>query len=512
MSRSIKTDYLLRDQPLADFHSYNPCNPNYLQIIQDRSKYPCKRELLLQVLLNQHQFLPNNQKTVQKIYQLGHNDTFTVTTGQQPALFGGPLYTIYKTISAIAWAKQLQQQFPDYQFVPIFWIASEDHDFAEINHTYFDYKSPLIYESVFKGAVGRHLIDNQILNLTKNIPLIQDFYKPNTTWTEAFRKWMHYLFADEGLVLLDADNPYFKETFAPIMEQELVEQKSYSLIQETSRELISREYHAQLKPQPINLFYLDENSRNKIEYKDNQYFIDKINLIYTQKQILTEHKNHPERFSPNAALRPVFQEVILPNIAYISGWAEIAYWLQLKPVFQHYNVFYPLLLPRLSTTLMSQNQADTFIKAKLEPSDILKTIPELRKRIAHNLNYPYLNTTESTNNQIQTLLNQLSGELEKLEPGLAFSTRALLIKNFKFLNHIHLKVEKALVNRYPSHFKPIFDIKNNIQPENFIQERTLNLLSFCNFSDPNSVKDFIKQLFQLSQPTDFQHKLIIYNG
>lgn len=328
-----------------------------------------QREVLYEVLASQHSGTQLSASQKENLNLLKESNTYTVTTGHQLNLFTGPLYFIYKILQTIKTAKFLKENFPERNFVPIFWMASEDHDFLEINH----FKTPEHYfefNAESGGAVGdiivqdAHFIarfEEEFKDYTYGTELVymmKEAYQKGNSLAEATRTLANRLFEDYGLLLLDGNSADLKRQMIPIFKQELFESK---VEESTARmvEFLSNNYQkVQVNPREINLFYLS-STRNRIEREGERFKVVDTDLHFTKSELLVELEGNPERFSPNALLRPVYQEVVLPNLAYIGGNAEIMYWMELKDYFNDINLPFPILIPRNSLLFL---RPKTFMK------------------------------------------------------------------------------------------------------------------------------------------------------
>lgn len=367
--KSVVNDYLEKKESVKGLSNYAPNKSGLLDACKDRNdKQPANRQVLVKTLKQQYARQNiNDDKVFKNIDALLEVDSFTVTTGHQLNLFGGTQYFIYKIAETIKAAEELSAD-SGKKVVPVFWMASEDHDFEEINHAQI-FGERYEWTSQEKGAVGRFNPCNALNSLESLIPkmshektgqelaeLFSKAYKHHTL-AEATRYWVHELFKNYGLVILDGDDRALKKLFAPIMRKELQKQITVHEVEKTNEKLIALDYHTQVHVRNINLFYLDEAGRNRIVKQGNQFLVLESEKTFTETEILKELDSQPEKFSPNALMRPMYQESILPNVSYIGGAAEIAYWLQLKSAFEAYDIFYPHLKVRNSAVWLNRRDA-----------------------------------------------------------------------------------------------------------------------------------------------------------
>ena len=339
------------------------------------------RNLLVDALKNQNKNIDVSEYTTQNIASLLDENTFTLTTGHQLNIFTGPLYFLYKIVTAINLADRLKKEFPQQNFVPVYWMATEDHDFEEIQYFNVD-NTKISWNTESGGAVGRlkttglDAVFNEfssILGTSKNADALRELFKnaylKNDNLAEATRYLVNELFGVYGLVIVDGDDVKLKKQFAPFVKQELLQNTSFDIVSKTDQ-LLSAEYKIQVNPREINLFYLKDALRERIIFEKNHFTINNTNLTFSEHEMMKEVEEHPDRFSPNVIMRPIYQEIVLPNLAYIGGGGELAYWFQLKNYFNAVNVPFPILVLRNSVLLATKKQLH-----KLEKLNI--SVPEI---------------------------------------------------------------------------------------------------------------------------------------
>lgn len=344
---------LARDEKIKPFINQFPNLKSFGEIISERT-FSGNRTELVSVLKGQYQNITSSDLLNQNIELLKNENTFTITTGHQLNIFTGPLYFIFKIVSAINLAKDLKIAFPNKNFVPVYWMATEDHDFEEINHTYLSGKK-IEWKNNVAGATGRlatktiiqALNDYKgVLGISKNaqklLDIVSKAYADDKTLAEATRYLANELFGEYGLIIIDADDKILKSQFIDIIEQDIIQQNSFKNIEECSKKLAKIDIEAQVNPREINFFYLTDDLRERIVFEYGKYQVLNTEITFNEAELKKEIKENPERFSPNVVIRPLYQEVILPNLAYIGGGGELAYWLQLKSNFDFYKINFPL--------------------------------------------------------------------------------------------------------------------------------------------------------------------------
>ena len=390
----ITLDYINAEESLKSFYYKKNDIENYLDQIKEKNKLYNHnfREVLKNELLNQYRNLSNNKKQLDQIKRLSDKNTFTVTTGHQLNLFTGPLYFFYKIIDTIKICNQLKIKYPKYNFIPIYWMASEDHDFKEINF-FNSNNNKFEWITNSSGPVGRlstkglELVFEKMKLIFKNsnekkiLSFFQSSYLKNKNFSDASLSLIHNLFSNYGLVIIQPDNRNLKSLFKEIIKDEVLNKNSFNLISKTNTKIknsLKYKFDPQVHSRKINMFYILDGVRERIEYNNKVYNVLNTEISFSESEIINEINNHTERFSPNALLRPVYQEYLLPNLSYVGGGSEIAYWLQLKDYFDYLNIPFPILTLRSSVLLISSKQYNKCKKLNLSIDDLFKDLNELK--------------------------------------------------------------------------------------------------------------------------------------
>jgi len=391
---SLILDYLDQKNSLKDFYRYSPSIEGILEAANARQFEPEQRGLLADRLLSQYDEggidLKKSKLTATNIELLREENSLTITTGHQLNLMGGPLYSLYKILSVIKLTRVLNEQQQDFNFIPVFWMATEDHDFEEVDHFYFKGEK-YQWNRDSKGAVGR--LDNEGLgsildqlkselanysgNAEKVIQLFTNSYLKQDKYANSCRTLYHQLFGDEGLVIIDGDDPELKRSFIPEFRKELSQFSTESSVNHQS-EALGKSYKIQVNPRKINLFYLNEG-RERIEFDGKDYILVDSKKKILDQDLIAELEEHPERFSPNVLMRPMYQEKILPNVAYIGGGGEIAYWLQLKANFDEFKLDFPVLLLRNSIVYLKEKESAIVNELQLDWQQLFEREGDLVK-------------------------------------------------------------------------------------------------------------------------------------
>ncbi|HEX8270342.1 MAG TPA: bacillithiol biosynthesis cysteine-adding enzyme BshC [Flavobacterium sp.] len=512
----LMNDYLDQVHDLKPLYNRFPTLKNFeLQIEEKQGNYTkAHREILVTALQKQYQNVNASPSTKASINLLQSENTFTITTGHQLNLFTGPLYFLYKIISTLNLAKELKAQYPTYNFIPTYWMATEDHDFEEIN--YFNFRGKkLRWNRESSGAVGRLSTEglDQVLeifslelgsgtNAETIKKLFADTYLKHDNLADATRFLANELFGNEGLVILDADDTGLKRLFSPHIKQELLEQISYTEVSETAQHL--KAYNIQVNPREINLFYLTDKLRERIIFQNDTYYINNTQQKFSEAEILSELEQFPERFSPNVIMRPLYQEVILPNLCYIGGGGELAYWLELKGFFDAVDVTFPILLLRNSVLIASEKQAKKADRLDLSWADLFQRQTDLvNKKIKDMSEFPIDLSSHKLILQKQfDDLHQIASKTDKSFEG---AVRAQEARQIKGLENLEKRLLRAQKKKHSDELARITDLQNELFPYHSLQERHAN---FSEFYIDNGNK-LIEQLQKKLNPLDNEFMILV---
>ncbi len=498
----VLMDYVGGDAKLKPFYEYTPTISSFGEAIKTVGKYDYSRKILVDSLkeyYNRNAPGLASDATLKNIQKLEDATCFTVTTGHQLCLFTGPLYFVFKIITAINLAEKLNKEYPDNYFVPVYWMASEDHDFAEINHANLFGKKVEWNIDGIGGPVGKLPLtsfpptiealfaimgDGETNKELKEI--ISDSYSGEKTLAEATFSFVNALFGRFGLVIVEPDNANFKKLFAPIITDELVNGNSFKLVNETNKKLVGAGVEPQVHAREINLFYVDENGRNRIEESPiavradprvRPYKITNTNTAFTQDEIIDLVKSSPEKLSPNVILRPLYQQSILPNVAYIGGPAEIAYWLQLKNVFENYKIPFPVLMPRNSALIINKSVAQKMSKLNIEVVDLFKETEALIKEVITG-SIDGLPDFASENEKLKDIYSSIGSKVKEIDPTLVAFTEAELQKQVNALKTLETKLLRVKKQKEETSVAQIRKLKETLFPNGSLQERTENFIPF----------------------------------
>lgn len=496
-------DYIKEKESLKPYYKEFPRIENFKKIISEREFDASRRDLLYEVLSKQYQEMEVSQKLSANILSLKGPNTFTITTGHQLNIFTGPLFFHYKIITVINACKSLGKKYPDYHFIPLYWMASEDHDFEEISH-FFLGNEKIEWKTNQKGAVGR-FNPNGLLEIAQKLPGNFQYFKEayaKKTLSEAVRYYVNQLYGEEGLLILDADDVRLKSSFKEIIKRDIIGGETLPQVSETSDNLMKLGYKPQINARDINFFYLEEGFRGRIERKGDQFRVIDTTLNFTQSDLLAMIDQHPERFSPNVTLRPVFQELVLPNLAYVGGPAEMVYWLQLKSLFDHYEVSYPVLIPRNYALIIPKFLQDKWAKIRLPFHYIFLDQEEIIKRWVHafsNHNLSFQNEIQ----QLHLLIDSTQSKVAEVDTTLIPHLESIKVSFSNKLKQAEEKLIRSEKRKYKEKKQQIITVKEELFPNGTLQERKINFLQFAQ-QNP----DFIKDLIEIFDPFRFEMYLV----
>ncbi len=513
---SLICDYLDEKKELKSFYNRFPSAESFKDQIEEKrhskSVSTSHRSILVKALKSQYKNLEVSELTAQHIDNLNSEDTFTITTGHQLNLFTGPLYFLYKIVSAINLSSELKEKYPEYNFVPVYWMATEDHDFDEIN--YFNFKGKKFqWNRVASGAVGelstegldevlklfsQDLGDNRNAQTLKK--LFEEAYLKHDNLADATRFLANELFKAYGLVIIDANDIELKRLFIPYVEKELEHQVSFKKVSTTNNTLseVDESYKIQVNPREINLFYLHENVRERIVFEDDVYKVLNTDLQWSLSEIQKVILNYPERFSPNVIMRPLYQEVILPNLCYIGGGGELAYWMQLKAYFDTVDVTFPILLLRNSVLIKTKKQAKKLQNLDISNEELFLNRDRFINRKVRKISNINIDFSEEKNVLKQQFEN-LHKLAEQTDKSFLGAVKAQEEKQLKGLDKLEKRLLKAQKKALSDQVSRMTELQNELFPNGSLQERNANFSEFYLEYGDGLIKNLIENLKPLHQ-------------
>jgi len=516
----VVLDYLNEAPELKPFYVLPPKLSSIPFMIELKKKDPVDREVVSRALMQQHAKLFSEkdlQAVRDNINSLKSPNTFTVSTAHQPNLFLGPLYTIYKIISTILIAQRLNESHREYHFVPVFWMGSEDHDKEELNHIHLFGKT-FVWNTAQQGAFGRMSTSSlrpwvsEIKSKLGDAPAafelsmaLDDAYTKEKSIAAATRKFIYHFFADDGLVVIDGDDRELKRLFAPVMEKELIEQFAHRVVGR-SNEKFSIHYESQVSPREINLFYLDEGLRERIvrEKEDEHFKVLNTSLSFSREEILSLLKSSPEKFSPNVILRPLYQETVLPDVAQIGGGAEVAYWLQLKNLFDELQKPFPLIFLRNSVLWIEPTQVSRIEKLRLTPEEFFNPADEIINNYVERQTGDLI-SLETEMNRVSETFDEAMKRMMMIDASLRGVFEAEKTRTLKGMEQLEDRLRKAAKRQDETAVMQIKNLRDKLFPSNSLQERQDNFMGLYS----RSGKKFIDELKSQLDPFDGKFTVIV---
>jgi bacillithiol biosynthesis cysteine-adding enzyme BshC len=508
--------YIMEVPALRPFYKYPVTLESFADVLADKQKESIDRATLVSVLKRQHEGLNAPEKVNANIEKLLQENTFTIITAHQPALFTGPLYYVFKIISAINLTKKLAATYPDYEFVPVFISSGEDHDFEEVNHLHL-FNKTLTWESGETGPVGHMKTETlrPVLEELKSIlgesdsakfiyQLIEKTHTGKENYARAAFELAHELFKSEGLVVLNTNDAALKKLFAPIIKKEIFEQVSQPLVEATFDDLEKAGFPSQATPREINFFYLHKNIRERIVLENEQYKVLNTSLSFSHNEMEKEIDEHPERFSPNVIMRPIYQELILPNLAYVGGGGEIAYWLERKSQFAHFGINFPMLVRRDSALWLDGATVKKMNKANLKLEDLWKDTDVLIREYIGKFGNVEISLAKERAT-LQSLFEEIAAKAKSTDPSLEKYVLSEHAKADKSIDQIETRLLRAEKQANENAISQIRSVKEKLFPGNGLQERYDNFLPyFLKYG-----KDFFTVLKEHFDPLDKKLKVFI---
>lgn len=436
------------------------------------------------VIDDQYRNFNTAEAVTANIRALSENRALTVTCGHQLCLMGGPAYFFYKILSTIKLAQYIREKIPGETIIPIFWLASEDHDKEEINHLILQ-GNRHIWTTNQQGPVGRFTTEglrdfieqNPLFSGNNaNVDLKSIFLKAaeKTTLTDFTRYWVNALFGSTGLIILDADDVRLKKLFVPIMLDDLLAQHTFKKVSDTNSKLHVAGFHVQVNPREVNVFYMNNGQRTRIERNGENWSTVDGSAHWNVHQLTGEVETHPDRFSPNVLLRPLYQECLLPNVAFVGGPAEIAYWMQLRSTFEHHGLHYPCLVLRDSALILAPATVRKMAKLQLAIDDLFEAKANLLNRIS-GWNDEFLRTDL---NRLEDLYNDVAEKIAAVDPTLRSAALSEHKRAQHALQQVITKVKRAAKQKEEIKVRQLEEISSDVFPSGEPQERSESFLSF----------------------------------
>ena len=501
---NLVSDYLEANQKLAPFYTHAPSIDGVKAAMAARDSFNTQRVALVNALNKQYEGIKASELVTTNIHSIVNSNTYTVTTAHQPNLFTGPLYFIYKIAHTIALTRSLEKQILGAKFVPVYYMGSEDADLDELGFVNIGGQK-LVWQTKQTGAVGRMLVDAELLSLIKLIEgqigvsvhgiawvdLLKQTFTIGKTIAQATLEIVNHLFGAYGVVVVQPDSQALKSLFTSVIEKELTTGFSNEAVQKTIQSL-GAHYKVQAAGRDINLFYLQNDSRERIVKTNTGYEVTALELGFTKDEIIADVQNNPANYSPNVILRGVFQETILPNIAFIGGGGELAYWLELKQVFAEASVPFPVLLLRNSFLLVPAKQALQLQKMHINTINLFKGRPQVIIDSfvkANSVHHLQINTQMAAIKAQYTLIKE---QAAAIDASLVDHIEALSHKQAQKLLQVQKKMLRAEKRKYEVEQQQITKIMEELFPGGSLQERTENIADWYKIYGTHFVRAIVE--------------------
>lgn len=530
--QNLFLDYLYNFNNVSEFYKHNFRNKeNYADVFKSVASSKKDKQFHISPIIKAQysDFQTASEKTKNNIDALDNFNTIAIVTGQQVGILGGPLYTIYKILTAIKLANQFNERFEDHKFVPVFWLEGDDHDFNEVRSmNIFDTENQVLnigYKSEIedddaKLSVGNINFDesiNDFLNSLENslrqsdfkeglLNKLRNFYVQGKTFKQSFKELIFWLFDEYGLVIFDPQDISVKQLLKPIFSKEINNFQAHTekLIQRSAD--LEELYHAQVKVKPVNLFYHTDDGRYSVEPVDEIFKLRRKRKQFTKDEILNEIEEHPERFSPNVLLRPICQDYLLPTGFYIAGPSEISYFAQITPLYDFYKISTPIIYPRTSVTLIEKNVNAALDKYDLTLKDIFSNLNELKHKVIASLSENNIDTSfVNAETEIELIFDRIKENLFAIDKTLVDASSKYKEKVFSVFNELKTKAIKAQENKHETTVRQLTRISHLLYPNENLQEREINFSYFYN----KYGIELIKKIFEEMSVNEFEHQIII---
>ncbi len=524
-------DYINSFEKVQKFYKYNfRDKEHFIAKFKKLSDSPKEfRNELSSIINNQYKSLNPSSKTLKNILLLKNEETIAVVTGQQLGILGGPLYTFYKIITAIKLCSHLSERYDNYHFVPVFWIEGDDHDFDEVRSINvlndnnelikISYNDEEIEEEQNRGSIG-HLkfkesinqflqqFETQLRNTEFKNPLMENlknFYREEKTFKESFKELLFWLFDQSGLIIFDPQDARVKELLKPIFKKEISNFRNHTEKLVNISANLDELYHAQVKIRPINLFYNYEEGRYVIEPFENEFRLKGKRKKFSLEEINNLIETEPQKFSPNVLLRPICQDFLFPTGFYIGGPSEVAYFAQILPLYEFYEIDPAIIYPRSSMTIMEKALKSILDKYGMNFTNIFMDPNKLKNQIINNVSDKNLEEIfKETKNQIDLTFDNLKEKLLELDKTMGEVSTKYRVKILNYVDELNAKATEAQKKRYEITLRQIDKASANLFPNLNLQERELNFFHYAN----RYGVDFLQKIIDDLAINKFEHQVI----
>ncbi|MTI88759.1 MAG: bacillithiol biosynthesis cysteine-adding enzyme BshC [Balneolaceae bacterium] len=494
---SLFQTYISNFSKLSSLYTYNPLRDADIEKRSKQLKGGTHRTDYITALKDYHTSLGIEEEQDAPLQKLRQDNVLTVVTGQQLGVYGGPLFTVYKTATAILLARKWEEKL-NRPVVPVFWMADEDHDFDEIAWTGIlgrkDFHKIKLDKEGNNFAVADQLINAEFLSFKEKVKeelfdtdftealwsQLQGYYKEGHTHGQAFARLINHWFAKEGVLIAGSNYPAVKELLKAELKHSIEEADPiHQAIEKQSTE-VDEGYHQQVTNGDTNLFYVSkEQGRVKIQKDGSGWKAADTN--WNHEQLLQAIEDQPHAFSPNVFMRPILQDKLLPTLGYVAGPGEIAYYAQMKKLYHEFDLEMPVIFPRLSITLIESGISRITEKLPFDFSDYSKRIEDLEKEFVEQADTPDLEAVFGKWKQdIQSTTERPSKVINEIDPTLDGTVGKTIAGFSNELDKLKGKVYRSIKQQEVTQIKRIEKIKVNLFPDGGLQERSVSPVYFMN--------------------------------
>jgi bacillithiol synthase len=528
--QSLYLDYLYDFNKVKSFYKYNfRDREEYSRLFKSISESPRTfHEKVAEIISNQYSGRNASPKTLKNISLLKSKKTLAVVTGQQLGILGGPMYTIYKIITAVKLSKHLSERYEDYDFVPVFWLEGDDHDFEEVSNVkLINENNELVTikytdnipEEVNKGSVGYQKLQDTIKtffdefnSVTRKTEFADEIikhltacYSSGRTFKQAFADLLFWLFDKHGLIIFDPQDKDIKNLLIPVFQKEVSDFREHTAKLVSVSATLEEIYHAQVKVRPVNLFYNYEEGRYLIEPVENEFRLRGKRKKFTLEELKSTIDKEPENFSPNVLLRPICQDYILPTAFYVGGPSEVAYFAQVMPLYSDFQITPPVIYPRATASLVEKNISSALEKFNLKLLEIFSDPEKLKEKMVSKISDGYLEEIFSKSSyELELIYDRLQEKLFEIDKTMSDAGSKYKQNSLTSLNQLRVKALEAQKKKYETTLRQIDKITVNLYPEKNLQEREINFTFYA-------IKygmEILDRIFEDLEINVFEHQVI----
>lgn len=521
---ALVADYFKGDATLQTFFEYPFHQDAFQKRLQEISKNQYQRQALAQCIEQEMASYGVSPKAKQHIKALADGG-YAVVGGQQAGVFTGPLYAVHKAITVIQLARQ-QSEALQVPVVPVFWIAGEDHDIDEINHTYTlqdttiekrTYKDRFIEKTMASTTKVteqklQELVDIVVADygeqtFTKAVKAQLDQATKAKTFTDFFMMLMTALFADEGLLFIDAANPQLRQLEADYFTRLITHAEEIAhVVVEQEQALQQAGYGTPIMAQAdaANLFYVDKGARYLLKRESSSYICESKDIRFTYDELMAIAQDTPEKLSNNVVTRPLMQEMVLPVLAFVGGPGEMAYWATLKPAFQILGLTMPIFAPRLHITLVTRRTQFALQQLDLTVEDVFQGKDETERE-----QFITKQTNQEALQQLDEITAMLQEQYASLQTQLSPALQRIAKKNTAYhqqqIAYLMKKIQQETMEKHQAKLRQYELVRNELLPNGGLQERVYNPYQFIAFNGT----EWVKNMCAINCEIDSNHYVVL---